>query len=55
MNYLSFKKISNEEKIYYDEMKDNISIENLIYIYNELKDYSKIRFKDSLLIKIGRK
>jgi len=48
MNYISRKNISNEEEIFYNKIRSNIELENIIKIYNYLKDEKKIRFKDTM-------
>jgi len=53
MNYIPRNKISEKEKPTYDLMRKNIEVNHLKEIYEELKDFPKIRFKDSMKIKLS--
>lgn len=54
MNYIPRNNIPEEVKFQYDKIRENYEIDHLKEIFNELKDFTlKIRFKDSMLIKLG--
>jgi DNA repair photolyase len=53
MNYIPRKNISDDEKPIYDQMRKNIEVSHLKEIYEELKSFPNIRFKDSMKIKLG--
>lgn len=53
MNYISRNNISNEEVSEYDNIRKNYEIEHLKEIYQELKNFSKIKFKDSMMIRLS--
>jgi len=53
MNYIPRNNISEKEKPTYDLMRKNIEVSHLKEIYEELKDFPKIRFKDSMKIKLS--
>ena len=54
MNYIPRNSISEEDQPIYDHMRKNIDVSHLKEIYEDLKDFPKIRFKDSMKIKLGR-
>lgn len=53
MNYIPRNNISDEEKPIYEQMRKNTEVSHLKEIYEELKNYPKIRFKDSMKNKMG--
>lgn len=53
MNHMPKKNISPENINEYDRIRRIKEYDNLKKIYDELVDVSKIRFKDSMLIKLG--
>jgi DNA repair photolyase len=53
MNYIPRKNIDKRDFPYYDRVRKNRCVENLRKIYDELVNFPKIRFKDSMLIKLG--
>jgi DNA repair photolyase len=54
MNYIpSDSMLSNDLQPFYSEIRRNYEIENLLEIYNDLRDLQKIRFKDSVAIKLS--
>jgi len=52
MNYIPRNNIPEEDQPMYDAMRDNINVSHLKEIYEKLKDFPKIRFKDSMKIKL---
>ena len=54
MNYIPRNNISEEDQPIYDHMRKNIDVSHLKEIYEDLKDFPKIRFKDSMKIKLAR-
>ena len=52
MNYIKKSDISAEDLPYYEEIRDITQKENLLDIYENLKNHKKIQFKDSFLNKI---
>jgi DNA repair photolyase len=54
MNYIrSDSTLSHDEYPYFHEVRRNYEINNLLEIYNDLKKLKKIRFKDSVIIKLS--
>ncbi len=54
MNYIqSDSTLPNNLQAFYSEVRKNYEIENLLQIYNDLKNLQKIRFKDSVSIKLS--
>ena len=53
MNHMPRKNIRAEDVKEYDRVREIKRKENLEKIYNALQDFPKIRFKDSMLIKLG--
>ena len=53
MNYIPRNNISPEDVSKYEEIRKNYEIDNLRKIYEDLKNVPKIRFKDSMAIKLN--
>ena len=53
MNYIPLKNISSEEQVYYEKIRKNYEFEHLLYIFNTFRNQKLIRFKDSIINKIG--
>lgn len=54
MNYIpSDSTLPRELQPFYSEVRTNYEIEHLLEIYNDLRNLQKIRFKDSLTIKLS--
>jgi len=54
MNYIpSDSTLPNDLQTFYSEVRKNYEIEHLLQIYNDLRSLQKIRFKDSVLIKLS--
>lgn len=53
MNYIRRNNIPQEEQFQYEEMRKKIEVNHLKEIYKDLKNVPKIRFKDSMKIKLG--
>lgn len=53
MNYIPFNNISEMDKHYYQDIRNNYSLEHLREIHEELKSNPIIRFKDSMKNKLG--
>ena len=53
MNYIPRNNIPEEDQPMYDSMRDNVKVSHLKEIYEDLKNFPKIRFKDSMMIKLG--
>jgi DNA repair photolyase len=53
MNYIPRSNIPKEYKFQYDAIRKNYEVGNLEKIYEELNILPKIRFKDSMAIKLG--
>jgi len=53
MNYIPKNSIRNEDKQQYAEIRKSYEIDNLKEIFEELKDVPRIRFKDSMTIRLG--
>lgn len=53
MNYIPRNNISEEDQPRYDDMRENIDVGHLQEIYEDLRDFPKIMFKDSMKIKLG--
>lgn len=53
MNYIQVNGISEEDAYQYDEIRKACRREHLEQIYEALKDFPKIRFKDSMNNKLG--
>ena len=53
MNYIPRNNIAEEDQPMYEEIRKNIEISHLKEIYEDLKDFPMIRFKDSMKIKLG--
>jgi DNA repair photolyase len=52
MNYISCKNLSKEEKLHYNRIRKNYETSHLWEICNKLKGHTRIRFKDSIRIKL---
>lgn len=52
MNYIARNNIPEEDELEYERIRRNVKIRNLNTIYEELKNFPKIRFKDSMTIKL---
>lgn len=55
MNYVKRNDVPTEEMSYYNEIREISQKENLITIYESLKNNAKIQFKDSFLNRINKK
>lgn len=53
MNYIPRNNIAEEDQPMYEAIRKNIEISHLKEIYEDLKNFPKIRFKDSMKIKLG--
>lgn len=53
MNYIPSNNLKNEDKGRYIEIRKNYELSHLQDIYNNVKDFPKIRFKDSMTNKLG--
>lgn len=53
MNYIPRNNIPVEEKSLYEDIRKNYEISHLKELYEDLKDFPKIRFKDSMKIKMN--
>jgi len=53
MNYIPRKNLSREEEPYYNAIRKNYENNHLWEVYNKLKEYPLIRFKDSIRIQLG--
>jgi DNA repair photolyase len=53
MNYIPKNNIPNKYKSLYDDIRKNYEIEHLKEIYEDLRDFPNIRFKDSMIIKLS--
>jgi DNA repair photolyase len=53
MNYIRRNDIPTEDVIFYDRIRTYIDDDNLFKIYSDLKNKSKIKFKDSMKIKLN--
>jgi DNA repair photolyase len=53
MNYIPRNNIPKKDQSMYDSIREKIEVSNLKEIYADLKDMPKIRFKDSMKIKLG--
>ena len=54
MNYIpSNSALSSDLQPFYSDVRRNYEIEHLLEIYNDLKNVQKIRFKDSVMIKLS--
>lgn len=53
MNYIPRNNVPNEDILEYEKIRKNYEVSHLKDIYKELKDYPKIRFKDSMIIKLS--
>ncbi|MHA1328527.1 MAG: hypothetical protein ACTSRH_14610, partial [Promethearchaeota archaeon] len=54
MNYIKRNGINDAEIKFYKEIRKLTTPENLIKIYNALRKYNLVRFKDSFLIKLKK-
>lgn len=52
MNYISRKNLCKREKLYYDRVRQNYTSSHLLGIYSKLRKCSRVRFKDSIRIKL---
>jgi len=48
MNYIPQNGVANEDRQYYTEIRKRYEIDHLKEIFKDLKDYPRIRFKDSM-------
>jgi len=53
MNYIPKNGIPNEDKQQYTAIRKTYEIDHLKEIFKELRDFPKIRFKDSMTIRLG--
>jgi len=53
MNYIAASNIRQEDMVFYENIRENYKIDNIQKIYSSLKDIPKIRFKDSILLKLA--
>ena len=53
MNYIPRKKILGRDQEYYEQIRKNYETPHLWKLYNELKRFPLIRFKDSVRIQLG--
>jgi DNA repair photolyase len=53
MNYISSNNIPEADRHYYQDIRDNYQVEHLQEIYEELKDNPIIKFKDSMINRLG--
>lgn len=53
MNYIKRNNIPEEDQPMYDAIRNSIKVSHLKEIYEDLKDFPNIRFKDSMKIKLG--
>ena len=53
MNYIPRNNIPTKDQPMYNDIREKIVVSNLKEIYSDLKDIPKIRFKDSMMIKLG--
>lgn len=53
MNYISRNNIAKEAVYKYEEIRKNYEIEHLRKIYEDLRNIPKIRFKDSMAIRLN--
>lgn len=53
MNYIPRYNIDDDDSPWYDAVRKNYEINHLKNIYDGLKDFPKIRFKDSIRITLG--
>ncbi|MCW3992913.1 MAG: hypothetical protein NWE79_09390, partial [Candidatus Bathyarchaeota archaeon] len=52
MNYIPRNNILEEEKPQYEKIRKNYEIRHLKDLFEDLKDFPKFRFKDSMVIKL---
>jgi len=55
MNYIACHNLSEQEAPYYKQVRRNYETKHLLEICNSLRDFPKIRFKDSIRNQIGCK
>ena len=55
MNYIACQNLSDEEVVFYKLVRKNYESQHLIELWNALKCYPKIRFKDSIRNQISQK
>jgi len=53
MNYIQRRNIAEEEFPFYKEIRRNYELDHLKEIYERLQHFPKVRFKDSIRIKLG--
>ncbi len=53
MNYIPKNSIPNKDKQHYTEIRKNYEIDHLKEIFEDLKGFSRIKFKDSMTIRLG--
>jgi DNA repair photolyase len=53
MNYIPRSNIPKNDRPYYERIRKNYEITHLREIYRDLRDFPKIRFKDSIAIKLN--
>lgn len=54
MNYIPKYGIRANEAPFYNDIRRNYELAHLKEIYGDLRDYSRVRFKDSIMIKLAR-
>lgn len=52
MNYIPRNNIPEEEIPQYEKIRENYEVSHLKEVFNDLDDFPKIRFKDSMIIKL---
>jgi len=55
MNYIQRRKVTKEESPFYEEIRRNYELDHLREISEKLRYFPKVRFKDSIRIKLGLK
>jgi hypothetical protein len=53
MNYIPRNNISKDDEPQYEKIRRNYEIDHLAEIYRDLRNFPKIRFKDSMAIKLS--
>jgi DNA repair photolyase len=53
MNYIQRRNVTKEEFPFYEEIRRNYELDHLREIHERLEDFPKVRFKDSIRIKLG--
>jgi DNA repair photolyase len=53
MNYIPRQHVDREDEVHYNEIRKNYETTHVRILYNKLKRYPKIRFKDSIRIQLS--